>query len=247
MKTKPYQQHLLLAAFAALSTVAVHAHVDGPFITDPVAGGIKYRWYVELEPGESLSFDRHVGAWSWEDNSLFGPGDDAVGWTHTSDWVALTLNEATTFTLRLARQAGVPWPSAGEPGRTASIASMFPSFTGWAGIDQDLMPDDVAAALGYPPGTEDDHHTYNNDGPVVWAEDLTGVVGFVNNSTESYAEATFTLPAGEYSFVLGSNAPANDSDRQGYRATFTAVPEPTTAVSLLAGLGVLALRRRRTG
>jgi hypothetical protein len=252
MKTKPYQQHLLGAAFAALSitTTAFAANVSQ---TDPQTGGIGYRWTVTMGETDFATMTRHVGAWSWEDNSLFGgpgQGTEPVGWTHTSDWVALTLTDATTFTLRLESQAGVPWPGASPlEGRLASTASMFPSFTIWNGWDNDVMPQGIAdtyATPTSPVGTvRDDHHTYDNDGPVVWAEDLGSVVGFVNNSTATFSEATYTLPAGQYSIVLGSNAPATDTDRQGYRATFTSVPEPSTAATLLAGLGTLALRRRR--
>ena len=42
---------------------------------------------------------RHVGAWSWEDNSLFASGENPLGWTHTSDWLKLSLSNPATFTL----------------------------------------------------------------------------------------------------------------------------------------------------
>jgi MYXO-CTERM domain-containing protein len=236
---------LLTAVLAALSTTALRAATIDP--TDPLAGGIGYKYTVSLGGTDSASFANHVGAWSWEDNALFAPGEDPVGWTHTSNWVALTLTEATRFSLRLERQAGVPWPSAGDPGRVASIDSMFPSFTIWSGWDNDLMDPAVAAALGYAPATANDHHTYNNDGNVIWAEDLS-YLDHINNSTETFAEKAWYLPAGQYSIVLGSNAPSTDPNRQGYRATLTtsSVPEPgATAPLLCIGLGALGLLRRR--
>ncbi len=244
--TKP--NHLILTAvLAALSTnTGLRAGTVTPRDSlAPIVGGIGYRWTVLLGETDSASASRHVGAWSWEDQSLFGVGDDPVGWTHTSDWVALTLTSATTFTLRLERDANVSQPISGDPLHLADTESFYPSFTIWSGWDNDLMPADVATALGYVPATANDHHTWNNDGAVVWAEDLT-YVGCVSNSLATSAEATYTLPAGQYSIALGSNAAATDPDRQGYRATFTSVPELGTAAMLLAGLGTLALRRRRT-
>ncbi len=233
----------LIAALTVLGTTALHA--SNVTLADPAAGGITYKYTAQLGGNDSAIFSSHVGAWSWEDNSLFGIGDDPVGWTHTSNWVALILDAPSVFTIRLKRDANVPQPISGDPGHLAATSSMFPSFTLWSGWDNDLMPAAVATSLGYDPLTAHDHHTYNNDGLVEWAEDLTGVVGFVNNSTDTFVEATYALPAGQYSLVLGSNAPATDPARQGYRATLTTVPEPGTAAMLLAGLTTLGLRRRR--
>jgi hypothetical protein len=201
--------------------------------TTPPANGVPYRWVVNLGGTDSASAARHVGAWSWEDDSLFpNPGDLPVGWTHTSDWVALSLTQAATFTLRLERNGNVPLPSALDPNRLAPITSMFPSISIWSGWDED--------------GSQ--LHTYNNRGNVAWAEDLT-FVDFIDNSTQTFVERTWTLPAGQYSIVLGSNAPATNPDRQGYLATFSTapIPEPgTLAFGLgLALVGLTGRKRKR--
>jgi PEP-CTERM motif len=185
--------------------------------------GIPYDWVVTMGGADTASMSRHVGAWSWEDNALFDPGDPSVGWTHTSDWVRLELQAATSFTMRLERQVNVA-------GADAASLSMFPSFTLWSGWDQDGVQ----------------NHTYNNNnnaGPV-WAEDLA-YLDHVDNSTLTSVERTWSLAAGQYTIVLGSNAPATDPNRQGYLATLTTVPEPSSSLLVgLAGLG-LVLRRRR--
>jgi hypothetical protein len=214
---------------AALLTATIGADAQAATVsmTDPLSGGIGYRATVQLGGFDTASFSRHVGAWSWEDNDLFGPGEDAVGWTHTSDWVALKLDAPTTLTIRMQRQEGV----ATGPSTFAGTSSLFPSFTIWSNWDND--------------GT--DFHMYNNHGPVDWAEDLV-YMSHVNNSTQTFSEATWSLPAGEYSMALGSNAPATDPVRQGYLVTFTAVPEPSSALCLAAGFAALLgrFRARRT-
>lgn len=187
--------------------------------TDPVlpAGGIGYAFTAIAGADETGSFSSHVGAWSWEDNALFGnPGQSTlpVGWTHTSNWLALKLTQDVFFSLTLERDANVPWPSTQEPNRLADTSSMFPSLTLYRGWDND--------------GT--DLHTYNNRGNVSWAEDIR-YHDHVDNSTSHRITRTWRLPAGDYSFALGSNAAATNSLRQGYKATFST----KAAGSVIAG------------
>lgn len=204
--------------------------------TTPSSTGVPYRWEVGLGGNDSATVIRHVGAWSWEDNSLFDAGTgDALGWTHFSDWIKLSLSEPATFTLTLSREANVAWPSSSDAGRTTgSSASFFPSFTIYSGSDT----------------TSTQNHTYNNkpgfneadSGHLGWATPL--YLGHVDNSTQTSASLTLSLAAGDYTIALGSNAPATDPNRQGYRATLGTVPEPGSLV-LLALSGLAALPRRR--
>jgi hypothetical protein len=171
--------------------------------TDPGAGGVGYAHTVLLGANDSAGLSNHVGAWSWEDNSLFAPGDPPVGWTHTTRWVALTLERSTVLTITMSRDANVPWPSGADPDRKASVASMFPSLTLWQGWDND----------------DGDSHTYNNRGDVAWAEDLA-YLDHIDNSTEETITRSWVLPAGNFTLALGSNAPANDTNRQGFSIVF---------------------------
>ncbi len=193
--------------------------------------GVPYDWVIAMDGTDSAEMSRHVGAWSWEDNALFDAslGEPTVGWTHTSDWASLTLANATVLTVRMERAADIAGASALSP-------SMFPSFTLFSGTDED--------------GTQ--NHTYYNREPGsyadynagVWAEDIT-YMDHIDNSTETFVEKTFTLAAGTYTLALGSNAPATDAERQGYRLNLTTVPEPGSALlASLAAIGML-LRRRR--
>ena len=221
----------LATTIAATVLLAVQAHASSIIKAESLPGaGVPYRFTVSMSGNDSGVFSNHVGAWSWEDNSLFGTGQPPVGWTHTSDWVALTLTEDTYFTINLAQKAGVPWPSETDPDRTASIDNMFPSLTIWSGLDMD--------------GDQTDIHTFNNHGNVSWAEDITFLDYYDNHSAESI-QRTWFLPAGTYTIVLGSNSPASEDSiyRQGYEATFTTstVPEPSTTMTLLGGLSALAL------
>ena len=200
-------------------------------VADPQAGGIGYKYTVTMGGLESAVFSNHVGAWSWEDDSLFNAagGEPPVGWTHTANWVAVTLSTTAVFTVRLERDATVPWPSASLPNRLASVASMFPSFSIWKNWDNDLAPKAFADANN---GGEpmNDFHMYNNRGNVAWAEDLV-YQDHYDNSTLEVIERTYVLPAGQYTLVLGSNATANDTNRQGYKATFSTNQELPVAVA----------------
>lgn len=175
---------------------------------DPVEGGIGYKHQVMLGQNSSGSFSSHVGAWSWEDNSLFGgsgQGTDPVGWTHTSDWAAVSVQNDTVVTITMERDASVPWGAAPEElNGLADTASMFPSFTLFRGLDND----------------GDDFHTYNNHGNVDWAEDLQ-YMDHLDNSTATSVTRTYFLRAGDYTLALGSNAPATNTNRQGFKISFS--------------------------
>jgi hypothetical protein len=232
-----------LAAFLLLGGFAALAH-DGPaspfehspnashsdphpnlypepdFITD---GGVGYQWTIELGAEDTAYFTGHVGAWSWEDEALFDPaaGEEPVGWTHTSHWAFVTLKEAAWLTVQHEAAAGIPWPAADNPARLASTKTMGPSFTLYAGYQADGP----------------DGHTYNNRGPVAWAPDLT-YLAHVDNPAPRAAEGVWRLPAGRYTLALGSNAPSNDSDRQGYftRLSSSATePAPTLRMARQGG------------
>jgi len=211
---------------------------------DPNPGGIGYAFHADLGPSETAVQKHHVGAWSWEDQGLFGEGEDPVGWTHTSNWYAITLQADSVLTLTIGRDATVPLPDGGF----RPVDHMFPSFTLWSGWDNDAVPDAVALALGYTEAELpiQDHHTYNNDGLVEWAEDITYLDHYANSSMETISRS-WSLPAGPYTLVIGSNAPSESNPpRQGYQATFVTTPVPEPSTSLLGLIGTcLILRRRR--
>jgi len=232
---------LSLAGLALIITPSAMAAITAG---DPNPGGIGYAFQANLGPNESASVQGHVGAWSWEDQSLFGVGEDPVGWTHTSNWYAVTLEADSLLTLTVARDSTVPIAGGGF----RPVDHMYPSFTLWSGWDNDAVPDAVALSLGYTAVDLpiQDHHTYDNNGPVVWAEDIGYLDSLANTTLESLTRS-WSLPAGQYSIVIGSNAPSETSPpRQGYLATFTTapVPEPAATLLSLAGLGLLCRRRR---
>src|SRR5688572_275098 len=156
------------------------AQAGSAIFQDPVtpAGGIGYEWTVVLGAADTIDFSRFVGAWSWEDDTLSTP-TVPQGWTHASDFVAVTLTQPQRLTIRIERFA-TPLPTGG----TASIANMNPSFTLWSGWDND--------------GGES--HMYNNDRNISWAEDVV-YVGHVKNNSLAVAEAFWDLPAGNFSIA----------------------------------------------
>jgi len=211
-------------AAAALGFLATQAQAGSAIYGASPNVGIPYDWTVVLGAEDTIDFSRWVGAWSWEDQSLFGVGGIPVGWSHTSDFVALTLTQPQKLTIRLERNET---PMGG--GGFASIESMNPSFTIWSGVDS----------------TSAQSHKYNNDRNISWA--TVGYIGHVNNTTLAVVEASFILPAGSYTIALGSNAPSDDANDQGYKATLTTtVPEPASLAFFALGAISLAARRRRS-
>jgi len=211
------------ADYATVDTATYGTKVTLSVGPDPGSGvtpvtpgmeGVPYKWEVELEAEDEEELITHVGAWSWEDNSLFQPGQPSVGWTHTSAWAAIELKALSHLNIQMARQEGVPWPAADNANRVAGTASMYPSFTIWKNWDKD----------------GDQLHTYDNRGNPAWAEKLE-FIGYVDNSTQTSSSRGFNLPAGEYTIVFGSNSPATTSERQGFKATLT-TSSPVQPVAL---------------
>ena len=235
---------LLAAPICHAATVSFH-DAGNP----DAAGGIGYEWSVTLD-GDDVGITpnlagSHVGAWSWEDQSMFeaSEGEAPVGWTHTSQWASITLTEAAYLTIRLEANGAVPFTGTGNVDGFRPSDNFFPSFTLWAGTDQDDIPEAVALALGADPA-DGESHTYNNRGNIDWAEDLS-FIGLKENSSESFAEATWYLQAGTYTLAMGSNAPSTlNPPRQGFSATFSTIPEPSSALLGLLAAGLVVRRRR---
>lgn len=201
------------ALFGLFSNPAQAATVS---FSDPNPnGGIGYEWTVQLNDEETVQFTRHVGVKSWNEPAN-PPG--LKGWTHTSDWVALTLTEATKLTIQVERTASVPINATTTAGN-----SLFPAFTLFSGQQNSGAPDA-------------EWHQYNNKGNSFWTVDLDYLNHEANSRAASLVLRTFKLPAGEYSLAIGGN-PFDPTlvGRHGYTATlFTvSVPEPSTTNGLL--------------
>lgn len=210
---------LLIAGLGGLlaSVPAVAATVSNtdpvPNVTTPVRdGGVGYRWTVDMGGTDQADIEGVVGAWSWDEDAF---PLTARGWTHTSNWVALKLNEASVVTIRLARKENVPNPAGGLGGNI-----LYPAFTLYRGWDGDGA----------------DHHTYNNRGNVEWAEDLTYLTHAENDGVATSVEVTLELPAGEYSIALGGNSPSTSREPvQGYGATIRTRPIEQPALTINGG------------
>jgi hypothetical protein len=170
----------------------------------------------------------HTGAWSWEDEEVAPAG--GAGWTHTSKWVAVQLTEPVTLSVTMARDTSVPFAGSGNVNGFAATDHLFPSLTLWRGWDNDDVPTafknkpEVIAAwepYGGVPADLGDWHTYANRGNVEWAEDLSYIDHYDNSHATSITRS-WTLPAGHYSFALGSNSPSESTPpRQGFRFSYT--------------------------
>lgn len=202
---------------------------------DPLEGGIFYYWTVNMGANDTTSFARHVGAWSWQDGVSAG---NTIGWTHTSDWIALKLEVATMVTLRLESKADVLNPGPDPDEIIYAGGFLVPGMTIYSGWDNDEEP----AGIG------DITHAFNNRANNIWAED-TQYMTHVDGTGGHMVEVTMQMPAGEYTIVVGGNANSSENPgRQGYLMTVTtgaAVPEPASGgLLMLSGLGFLARRRR---
>lgn len=221
----PRPASLIAAGLLALLTAGQPAHAATKSATDPVpntydpndytplSGGIGYHWTVSIGGNDATTVDGVVGAWSWDEDAQ---PTTSKGWTHTSNWIALTVTKRSRITIRLEKKGDIVDPYATVPGTLAGD-NLYPAYTIYSGWD----------------GDGGDDHTYNNRGNITWAEDVT-YVNHVENSTSHTIEATWTFAPGKYSIALGGNSPSTLAEgRQGYLATLTS--ESLAAELLLKG------------
>jgi hypothetical protein len=228
---------LAITPLASVSQAAI-TYNDPYFQSiDPVVQGTGYTWNVELgasgfETTVGLGEATDVGVWSWRQST-----GATYGWTHTSDWAVLTLTEAASLTIVMGGNSSIPDPMT-DGATMLPTDKLMPSFSIWYGT--------------YAYAEWSTKHTYSNTTDISWAAGISGIAGYVDNSTEDTASLTIDLPAGVYTIALGSNNPSGNSSSdptQGYYATFATspIPEPSIAMLGAAALGMSSFRRRRAG
>lgn len=195
-------------------------------------GGIPYSFQVELAgPADSATVVDSVGNKSWADPMNPDEGDFGLdgGWTHTSSWIHLALEESAEITFTLAPNSQVPDGSGGF-----FAGDLVPAMTLWSGADNDGGSD----------------HFYEQGSTPHWV-DASGFA-FLAHADEgpgpfagSEAEIELALEAGVYTLVVGGHDEVLETGhRVGYELTIRAAPEPAAAASLAAGALALAVARR---
>ncbi len=242
MKNEPFKCNLLTISAVGMLTLSLGASLPatagsvvyadavpaGPTYPDcaindaPTGhdGGISYEWTVKMGKKDKVSFVNHVGAKSYNEPPPFYE-PPYTGWTHTSNWVALTLTDKTKLRIEVARQEGVPFTSGTSIVTARNM--LVPALSVYSGHDNTSCED----------------HRYNTAGNVDWS-----TVVFIGNQHNKKGapvavyETSKKLNPGPYSIAIGGSPavidpyPAGDCNpidpvcyaytgRQGYRVVMT--------------------------
>ncbi|MFU8788271.1 MAG: hypothetical protein ACNA7G_04525 [Methylobacter sp.] len=177
---------------------------------------IRYPWKVTLSDHGTAELVRHVGAKSASEPAQEEP---LKGWTHFTDWVALTLTEPVLLTVEVAAQEGVHYTTFNsETNVTTDVlagGSLYPASSIYEGIDT----------------TTEVGHMYNPKG------DFSAKINFLNYVEDSAGKKAISykmlLEPGQYSLAIsGLNAKHCQSTdacfngRHGYRAKLSTEPAP---------------------
>lgn len=214
--------------FAMATTQPAFASVvegDLPARTGEDGLGIGYNFQMYLDTsagpaGESRS--GLVGSRAWSDSvNLKGPLGIPLGWTHTSNWAYINLQNDANVQITLS----------------ANSSDLVPGISLWSGADnsggswhtyeQDRVPFWVDAS-----GFTYLKHITTGPGP------------FANQS----AALSLFLHAGEYTVAIGGNDNTSAGHQAAYTFTVNASPVPLPAAAYLFGsalLGVTAFGRRK--
>lgn len=154
--------------------------------TLPSPDGIPYRWKVNLGAREQVTFGGTVGAKSW-----WEPANPPAtpGWTHTSNWVQLTLTTGAFVTVQVGPNVPMPQVTPVFNGALAGGA-FLPAISIYGGHDT----------------TSGQDHTFNPTGNGWWS-----TVQYIDSSSRIHP-ATHVLsykrwlPAGNYTINIGGQA-----------------------------------------
>jgi hypothetical protein len=170
----------------------LHVYVTPPAsqltFTPPSPNGIPYRWIVNLGARQEVAFGGSVGAKSWSE-----PTNPAAtpGWTHTSNWVQLTLTTGAWVTI----QVGPDVPN--QP-----LFPNPPSANGLGGGD--LLP--AISLYSGQDTTSAQDHTFNPKGNGWWSSiqyiDSTSRIDPIKHVL-TYKR---WMPAGNYTVNIGGAA-----------------------------------------
>lgn len=186
---------------------------------DPEApkAGIGYEWTVSLPHHGSAEITGSVGG-----KGSFEPTFEApeFGWMHTTDWVALTLEEDSILEITVTRQEGIYEKTVDRKdptiqGYKTAGAMLYPAVSLYSGWDSTLQEDGSFNPAGTFSGKEGSATTLN----------------FIAVEYSKFGESTITyrakMAAGQYTVNIGGvNALyCSESDecyngKHGYRATF---------------------------
>jgi hypothetical protein len=174
------------------ATGAVQAHTGGPVgpvsgdlsFADPAPAGISYEWTVRMHRKQTAELVRAVSAKSWSEP--LNP-DGLKGWTHTSDWIALDLEDAAVVKVTVERQQGVVVANEAGVPEVARFA-LVPALSVYSGWDQT---------------TEFEDHAFNNLGNF-WST-IVYVGSEANPKAKPRVVYKARLPAGRHSIVIGGN------------------------------------------
>lgn len=217
---------LVLGAGAEAATVTAGDLAGG-------TGGITYTWQIEIAgPGDGASVQGNVGSKSWADPSNPGLGSFGLngGWTHTSNWIYLSLAQPAQIAISLAPDGTVPNPTTGG----VYAGDLVPALSLWSGVDNDGADDHFFEQGAVP-------HWVDAPGFAWLGANTTGPGPFAGG----IATILVDLPAGVYTLDVGGHDDVSAAHRAGYLFSVQAVPEPGTALLVALGLGGLLGRQRR--
>lgn len=241
------------AHVAILLGAARAATVVSPLDPAAVPGVIdfQYDFYYVLGSDHVAQWASDTDAYSWDHPNLASADPvlgEQTGWTHLTRWVAFSVTDPVSFTVRLEAVSGVMIPDQNDPGSFIEAGSdLIPAFTLWSGFE--VNREDSSLGLNNPNGG----HRWDNDGDLTtWMDQLAYLAHEGNGGSALFVERTFFLPAGNYTMNIAGHKPGAFDPvgvRDGFAATFRTAPIPEPSSMMLAFLGAslgAALHRCRS-